>query len=424
MRARIFSVTVQRWALAVLLFANLLAGGCADRQRSNPLDPKNPETGGRPQIIRAYSEEQVVVLKWQRPDVNGYRGMRIYRKKANEAEFEPVDMTADTTTIFRDQVEYGNVYYYTIQAVTREYESPFSDPVRLRPGPSKIWVALSAAGKVAKLSPDAAHEVFTRGNFIYPNSLAPAGYRRGVFVTDYYTSEVLRVEEDGTLSHRIYNIYNPWDIDVDYQRARIWVSERFEGEILYMDFNGQVLAKVEGLVRPSFLAVDQKNGFCWALDEGNGRVLRIDPAHFSVEVYDQLLAPRALWVQAANGACWIADSSRVLHLSSQGKLLHEIDGFEDAVRITVDDKNGDLWVVDFRRTANRSVLIHYSPSLEKGVEVDRFPRIVALDVDEYDGACVVADAWNYAVAKVDRKGNILGEWQTPGMPRDLRVFTP
>ena len=66
------------WLLAVLALF-VASGGCETRDRSNPLDPYNNETGGLIDGFNALAGNRQVEIRWSRVKQNGLLGYRLLR---------------------------------------------------------------------------------------------------------------------------------------------------------------------------------------------------------------------------------------------------------------------------------------------------------------------------------------------------------
>ena len=80
-----------RARLALLTLA-LLAAGCAKRERANPFDPQNPETGGRPTGFTTTAGPGLVEMRWDAPHVAGPVGFQVWRRVAGEAAFSALSL--------------------------------------------------------------------------------------------------------------------------------------------------------------------------------------------------------------------------------------------------------------------------------------------------------------------------------------------
>jgi hypothetical protein len=100
-------------ALALLLL--LACAGCEGRLRSNPLDPKNPSTGGGPIGFVALADFSVVHLKWSAAANSQIAGFLVERKEPgpdpfvaivgvlppNAAGYDDTDVTNDIDYQYR-----------------------------------------------------------------------------------------------------------------------------------------------------------------------------------------------------------------------------------------------------------------------------------------------------------------------------------
>ncbi|PJF32975.1 MAG: hypothetical protein CUN57_03340, partial [Phototrophicales bacterium] len=97
--------------LTVVVFCTVL--GCADRDRENPLDPKNPLTGGKPTGLTATSSQDTVFLRWDRLDITDMVGYNIYRRETNSGNFNLVDLVEPDKNRFADSnLNFETTYEY------------------------------------------------------------------------------------------------------------------------------------------------------------------------------------------------------------------------------------------------------------------------------------------------------------------------
>ena len=405
--------------LVVFLIAVLLIG-CADRQRNNPLDPKNPKTGGKPSGVHVFSKEHQIFLSWDCIKLGDFVGMRIYRRSDGEESWTLAAFVNSDSCTFREEVPYGTGYSYALQAVTSTYESPLSDPVHIVPGPSYVWVASSGAGMIAELTHDASHLIAMRSDLIYPNGLAPAEYGRGVWLADYYTNEIIRIGPNLDILHRFLNANSPLDVDYDPERHRLWVALRGRNAVVLLDSTARTLAEATGFSYPASLSVDSKTGVCWVGDLFARKVVKLDAQILGASSTGKLVKPSSVAASRLDGTCWVADSSRVLQIGPNLEILKELKPFHYAARVAVDQVRGNVWVLDL---AMNSTLRCFSGEGQARFSVDGFAAPRSLDVDEYDGSCLVADTWNYRIVKVDTAGEIIGEFNFSVPPQKVRVQT-
>ena len=126
----------------LLLCIALLVLACSDRERSNPLDPTNPVTGGAPTGLVIQSNRDTVTIQWNAMAVDDLESYRIYRGIGNN---EPIlfDEVGARITKYKDtSVITDSVHQYTIQAVTAFSEGEHSQVQTIIPGLINFWVCL------------------------------------------------------------------------------------------------------------------------------------------------------------------------------------------------------------------------------------------------------------------------------------------
>ena len=85
----------------LLLCISLLALNCSDRDRSNPLDPTNPVTGGAPIGLSIQSNRDTITIQWNAMAIDNLESYRIYRGIGNN---EPIlfDEVSAGSTGYKD----------------------------------------------------------------------------------------------------------------------------------------------------------------------------------------------------------------------------------------------------------------------------------------------------------------------------------
>jgi len=274
---------------------------------------------------------------------------------------------------------------------------------------------------LAQLSFDSAHLVTLRQDLIYPNGLAPAEANRGVWVTDYYTSELLRINRTGKIIRRFMNVLNPLAVEYDTTRHRLWLALHGRNVVVLLDTTGRQIAEATGFTYPVSISVDQHSGVCWVADVRARRVVLLDARAFSSVASDRLIRPEDVASDPGTGTCWVADSSRVVRIGQDGRVQTVLGPFQYAIRVAVDPVRHSVWVLDYQIGRNQSVLYRFGKDGSQQLALKDFAGAFSVAVDPYDGSCLVADTWNYRVVRVSVSGNILGQWESPSPPKIVRV---
>ncbi len=378
---------------------------CADRERINPLDPKNPETMGRPTGFTVCSIQDTVNLSWNSIALEDLVGFRIYRTSDLSSGFTVRSLVSPDAVAFKDfDVEFDVVYYYTISAVGETFESSRSDTVNIVPGPTFNWIAHTGGQQLLKLTHDARHNIHGTSGFfpiidieVDPNSgqVWVIERLRNVF------GNAVRVSSRGEIIRPIIQFASPIDAAIDQKSGSLWVADNGAGLLVKLDSNGQQEFTLSRFQQPISVSVDQRTGVCWVADGQNNRLSKVSTNGQNVEIsastFDSI---QSISVNSSDGSVWIANGRSIVQVDETGNLLQVVEGFRMANAIAVDDQNGEVWVVDF---AFSSVHKIFANGLE-AFSIDDFsePRDIAINL--FDHSCLVADTKNNRIIRVAQNG--------------------
>ena len=131
----------------------VLALGCTDRQRRNPLDPQGIDPlGGLLSPLRALALDGRVELRWDYSQFNDIEGCMVYRR-STISDWRQIGELLDpaTTAYFDDAVQNGESYGYRLNLlVAGEGERGTEEVVRATPGAELAWAADRSTGLVWK----------------------------------------------------------------------------------------------------------------------------------------------------------------------------------------------------------------------------------------------------------------------------------
>ncbi len=396
---------------------------CTDRERSNPLDPKNPDTQGKPTGLRVYSIQDTVFLQWDAINLDDLIGYQLYRRRSDESDFSPLILLSRSLTSFKDfDVEFNIRYEYQLTALGRNYESAPSPPQRITPGPTLSWAVNNLSGQLIKLSHDAQHQIFRVSGFFTLVDVEPNPNSGEVWVVERlsrFIGNAVRVSASGRVREPIVPFVGPVDAAIHFDSNAVWVADREDGVVAKLDSLGGRLFAIQDFAAPTALDVDQRSGACWVADAASRRVARI-PADGSAFA----LAPapffslQSLVVNSRDGSVWVADSSRVVKLAEDGS--HELTlayNFEFASKVSVNENTGEVWVIDFRP----SRVLKFSENGDLLFELGGFLAPRDLAANPFDNGCVVADTDNNRLVKIDASGAIEGVFENIGLPDAVSV---
>ncbi len=111
-------------------------------------------------------------------------------------------------------------------------------------------------------------------------------------------------------------------------------------------------------------------------------------------------AIHSLAANPSDGSWWVGSSKSVLHLSAEGAILSQTDGFQPATALSVDPGDGSCWVAD----PNADRVVHLAVDGTVAWSGD-FPYPTSVFVDASDGSCWVG--FNNGVALLAKDGTEL-----------------
>ena len=400
---------------------------CTNREQKNPLDPQNPDTGGKPVGLKIYSEYDKITLSWRAVDVNGLVGYNVYRKISSDTGFTLIHLTPAGSTEFYDcNATYDLKYTYIISALTSSYESLKSDSVSITPGATIIWATDVDNRRIIKITHDGIHEISRMSVDGYPWDIA-INHRDG----SYWFSDILWGEINYIINNKLKRYTSPtewWkpvDIELDVEREILWVADE-QGKIIRISpAVGDSLQEIscQNFISPYSVSVVKQSGKCWVADpmsknvftiSHDGKIISISPVQF--------VRPCAVVVNQSDGNCWVADSTSIIKLSSDGYLSFSITAdFQYAYTLDINKNTGELWVVDLGLELNGSRVLKFDEQGNKLLEVSGFNYSRKIAVNLCDNGCVVVDTGNGRIVRLSSLGEILGEIGGYYYPRGLAI---
>ena len=204
---RLFSIFLFFWLL-----------GCAGRERNNPFDPDNPDTGGRVQNLSVLSERKQVSLTWSvLSDAVSY--YRVYKRQAGQPSFELIGHTQSTH--FQTEAGYLEPVVYRVSAVSRSgYESALSDSVVITPGPYDYWVADYYGQLIHRITYDAVHLIVQIFDYFLPVDIVSDSTTGQTWALDYQNGDLIKIT-GSTVARRAPGLLNPRFIALDPDRQTL-----------------------------------------------------------------------------------------------------------------------------------------------------------------------------------------------------------
>jgi sugar lactone lactonase YvrE len=367
-------------ALAGLAVLVHLTAGCETRSRTNPFDPRNPDTGGTPPLLHALADSGSVDLSWELGAFRDVRGVRVLRRPEGGAEAVAFSFSEIGPGAVVDRgLANGNTWSYRL-----EVDAPSgllsSAVVVATPGGSAPWMGDAAGGGVVRLTPDGRGVRFRvePGRVVVDLAMEGDG---SFWAADYENGAVVASDREGR-RRAVFGLSGVSTLAVDAADGRLWVGSFDERVVFYKERDGRtiwadssagmvervraapgggawvasrdhavsflregaVLFRARDLVRPAGLAVDA-SGRAWVTDRGDGTVYRYAPGGLLREKSGASFNSPRDADSDGSGGVWIADPGRggVVHLDSSLRETAFV-ACSDAQAVAWDAPNRRLWV--------------------------------------------------------------------------------
>lgn len=385
------SDTRRRLARGFWLLGLATLAGCSTRHHSNPFDPENPDTHGRPRLLSAVAGDAVVHLAWRQERIDDLAGYRLERRGADGgvvilADSLGLDVSAWDDVTARNDSTYDYVLRVRFAGRTDLVETPAETAT---PGRRVLWILEGRAGNPLQVSPDgrdvlgrwghgapgrfdvdpATGDVLTGeagaegrlrryapggeplASAAFPGFLALSvmSTEAGAWVTGLDPGRLVRLGPDlrSVLSSDTLDA-NLQEVVFDRRTGDVWASDVDNARVFHRRKDGGMTA-VLGFELPVSLAVDPISGDCWVADRRAGAVFRIDARTDTIEARaGGFEAPLDLAADRSGGGVWVTDGVRgiVVHLGPDGAEVARLEGFNRPYALALDPNGADLWITD------------------------------------------------------------------------------
>lgn len=387
---RVLSLAALAAALA------MLASGCGERPRSNPFDPANPVTGGRPAGFVALAGNGEVTLNWLPATSAGLLGYQLFRKLAVDTAYVAITGTIPATVSrFGDfQLANGIEHDYRLFYVFDRGLGPLPAEDIATPGPLEPWVADFGRSAVARMTADGRHiqswhafggiapgvgspvdvaadapngvvwvstidgplVIYTPSTGgrvsptqapISPGALALDPLDGTAWVCDGPGGSIYHYRVNGTVASpgQLVGFENPLDVAADAIDRSVWVCERDGNRVTRFAVDGSGRASAT-LIAPSRVAVDPLTHEAWVTSFTRGRVFRLGSGPALSDSFSITPGPVGVAVDGPHGRIWVADptTGTVFALHRNGSVEFQVPGLGTPREVTVDQASGEAWV--------------------------------------------------------------------------------
>jgi len=391
------------WLLvAAALF--VASGGCETRDRSNPLDPYNNETGGLIEGFNALAGNRQVEIRWSRVKQNGLVGYRLLRWLPGDTPAVLEDHIASNLTGTVDSaVVNEESYVYQVVAHFQSGDTLASPPDTATPGTRQIIVLGADLPGMYGLTPDGRDILYAQGSQDAYEDMELDENRNILWLSIPLAGAVFRIYPSGAVAAPEINVTYASDVSISDPRGYGWVADPLDekvhrygpqlddidgtfvragrarvveagkhtsfvwigneaGDVYRFTTNDPITAagqwNVPGVVRA--IAIDEGTGRAWVVarppgETGTDDLYRIDPADTSVTTVPFRLANVAdVEYDEARHSLWVSEegppdlgSGRLDRLDDQGEIQATRSGIEP-FGIHVDKPTGNCWVADLK----------------------------------------------------------------------------
>jgi DNA-binding beta-propeller fold protein YncE len=337
-----------RRALALLTL--LLLAGCTTRERSNPLDPSNPGTAGRPAGFVALAGNAQVFLEWDLANPALGISYVLERQVEGSPDFLPLTPTLrpDVRTFLDLQVANGVTYRYRLHYLSA---GTLSAPAEDAATPSRMipWAVDVGRRSLLRLTADGRHITLEEPGFTDPAQVAVDPVLHNVWVVDPDAGRVVVYVPSLGARVNVSDFQDPEYVAVDPLSGSAWVSDFLGNTVRHLLPSGGpgTPSSLGVLNRPLGLDVDPHNGILWVC-ERQGNLVRRYAADGTPLGSAVLASPSRVAVDSSNGEAWVTSfNSRLLvHYAADGTPLDSVTAFQGPVGVRVDTYRARVWVTD------------------------------------------------------------------------------
>lgn len=380
--------------LPILALLALLASGCTRRERSNPLDPANPLTGGRPEGFDAVAGFANISLRWTpRPDLT-IDGFQLFRRTSADSVFTPLGglQPRDSQGFLDAGIFNGRDYRYRLYYVIAGQLSPNPAEDIATPGPLRPWVCDPGNAELVRLSADGRDIAARHRIGISPYSIAVSGRDGMIWVGDPITGIVMRLDPVFLQGVEIKGPSKPFQIALDDANASAWITD-LAGSMWHYFASGQPATpgRIDLLQSPGGVAVSDITREVYVCESDGNRVRRYssDGTPLSAGVVS---APSRVAIDSVTRFVWVTSlpKGRVYRLNEAAQVLDSLSAGAGPIGIAIDPRRRRVWVAD---AAGDQVIVFDADSRSEVFRVTGLgePRDVDIDLATGD-AYVVARA--------------------------------
>ncbi|MCH8012010.1 MAG: hypothetical protein IIA61_08710 [Candidatus Marinimicrobia bacterium] len=410
-------MNLQNSLLFTLTF--LLIISCSDRKRSNPLDPLNLKTEGIPSSLSLYSDKKKIYMSWSKANDINISHYNIWVKTESEDKFEFISSISDTVThIFTEVSEYDQRYEFAISIVSSdEYETPYSEPQSIVPGPYNYWISDYYQGLLLKISYDGAH-VINEKIIYFPVDLDVYSNEGTVWLAINYPPRLQKFDSNGDSLIIVDLPGNPSGLTINQSSGDVFVSMEGHPELLVFSNTGDQLPSLITsipLTRNTNLAIDSTNSLVWISVQDSNKVIKMNYSSGKIDtIFSNLHYPHKIKISYdLEVTCIATDSGLVMiHLDNTDTLF-----FRDSriIDLDINRVKNEFWMIIFRENESQWGIEILSKQ-DGNWSTEPFPTVddylyltsIAVNPDIENPGILLHEAYTSQLVRLDESGKEIG----------------
>lgn len=316
-------------ALACLL---LLA--CSNRERSNPLDPRNPDTHGAPTGFQVSANRDTAWLSWDPIEVGGLERYLLYRSSDTDSLHLYRRISSDSTFFTDVGLTYDSTYVYALEAETYAGLSRRTEPDTLIPGPHNFLINDKSASVIWSISYDGRHRI-RHLHIDWPDALTyhPASRRVWIASNAFWDMAVYHMDPSFNQVEHVELDARPIDIAAEANSINVYVLQILPDKIERVSATGDILGLIAtpaAINVNAMLAYDETGNLLWLCNPSSttsGAVYSRSPYLIGQEweLAAQVAYPRKIISDPIQGGCWVATDDGLAYFGPDGEYTSYLD---------------------------------------------------------------------------------------------------
>jgi len=347
-----FVVQIIPWIqITTFLTIFIFFSSCSERERLNPLDPENPDTGGKVTGLSIISNRDTILVQWDLLEVEDLSSYIIYRTQGDSL-LQSYDTLVPSLNWFYDfSIHYDSLYQYALQAQTATYQSPLSDRISIIPGPVNFLVADFYIHRLCRLTYDGNY-LLESEYFNSPVAIVPFHPFQEFLVADYWNKQVHLINQHLSTQFNIELESYPIALCSNGYNSEFFVIEKINNKLSNYSIYGDLKRSLQ---LPFDVSMDtqmryDRIGFClWIVHPQVDSIYCVDliPSKMVIEPYIRAYYPRDVAIDSRTGGCWVASDSGIIRIQPSG-MIQTYKKEYSITDLSFNPGNGDCYYTGFQ----------------------------------------------------------------------------